>query len=77
MVSPVIDGEYTVRVLYDEGESDESNVVMIKETSVSGLDVKNKDVIYYDLDGFRVNNPESGKIYIRWCGGKVTKELYK
>ena len=77
VVSPVIDGEYTVRVVYDEGESDESNVVMIKKTSVSGLDVDNTDVIYYDLDGFRVNNPESGKIYIRWCGGKVTKELYK
>ncbi|MDE6669510.1 MAG: choice-of-anchor J domain-containing protein [Muribaculaceae bacterium] len=73
VVSPVVDGEYTVKVVYDEGESAESNVVLIKDLSVSGIVIDNSDIRYFDLNGFRVSKPEPGKIYIRQCGDKVTK----
>ncbi|MBD5357889.1 MAG: hypothetical protein HDR88_12925 [Bacteroides sp.] len=77
VVSPVADGDYMVRVVYDEGESADSNVVTIKNSSVSGITIENKEVRYYDLNGILVNDPEPGKIYIRQCGNKATKVRFR
>lgn len=74
IVSPIMEGDYTVRVVYDEGESVDSNVVEIRNTSISDIDT-DEDVIYYDLNGIRVSNPEPGKIYIRQTKDKTEKVI--
>ena len=68
-------GNYWVTAVYDAGESEASNTVII-EKQVTAIDeissVDDASRIYYDLQGRRVYTLQSGQIYI--CNGK--KILY-
>ena len=64
-VSPVEDGNYMVKVVYDEGESDASNIVAIKGNMVENILVDSESGDIYDLNGYKVNQTEKGRIYIR------------
>lgn len=64
-VSPIVYGKYTVRVVYDEGESDDSNEVMVINSGIDSIETSAEDdAVYYDLNGIRVPEPQEGKIYI-------------
>ena len=69
-------GNYWVTAVYDAGESEPSNVIIINEilpTAIDEVTVGNDaSNIYYDLQGRRVYTLQSGQIYI--CNGK--KILY-
>lgn len=57
-------GNYTVKVVYNTGESYGRSIFL----DVNGIDSvevdSNSDDAYYDLNGMCVRNPEPGKIYI-------------
>lgn len=63
-VKPAVSGRYTVRVLYLDGESDDSNVVIVDVSSVESLFGDSEELKFHDLNGHRVKCPEKGKIYI-------------
>lgn len=63
-VSPVVNGTYSVRAVYDEGESEASNKVEIGDSGVQGVKTDNASGAVYDIRGCKVNNLESGRIYI-------------
>ncbi len=73
-VENALDGDYTVTVVYNAGESGKSNIVNVVGTGVDNVSIDNQgaDVIY-DLFGRRVISPRAGQIYII-NGAKV---LYK
>ena len=55
--------------------------ILRSDEPTSGIDnittqEENLPIIYYNLQGVRVNNPANG-IYIRVQGNKATKELFK
>ncbi|MDE5794681.1 MAG: choice-of-anchor J domain-containing protein [Muribaculaceae bacterium] len=76
-VNPYSVGKYTVRTVYDEGESEDSNVVDIATVAVFELGTDDMESVYYDLNGFKITNPESGKVYIRRKGNTSEKVLIK
>lgn len=77
-LEPYSEGNYTVKAVYDEGESEDSNVVVIATGAVNGLGADDDmESVYYDLNGLKVDNPESGKVYIRRKGNTSEKVLFK
>ncbi|MDE5877333.1 MAG: choice-of-anchor J domain-containing protein [Muribaculaceae bacterium] len=66
--TPKAEGEmnYTVRVVYDRGESDHSNVATVNVDGVEmiEMDVDPSVVAVYDLQGRRVRNLTEGEIYV-------------
>lgn len=68
-------GNYWVTAVYDAGESEASNTVIIEKQVTAIDEISSADDasrIYYDLQGRRVYTLQSGQIYI--CNGK--KILY-
>lgn len=68
-------GNYWVTAVYDAGESETSNTVIIEKQVTAIDEISSADDasrIYYDLQGRRVYTLQSGQIYI--CNGK--KILY-
>lgn len=51
-------------MVYDEGESEASNKVEIGETGVRDVKSDNASGAVYDINGRKVSNPESGRVYI-------------
>lgn len=64
-VSPVEDGDYMVKAVYDEGESDASNIVSIKGSLINDISNHLDNGDMYDLNGYKVSKPAKGKVYIR------------
>lgn len=64
------DGNYWVTAVYDKGESDASNIVVVNvQTSINEIATGDAaSHIYYDLQGRRIYTPEAGQVYI--CNGK-------
>ncbi len=66
--------EYVVVAVYDRGISRASNVVRLLTTGINEIGVPSgDDAEYYNLQGFRVNVPVSGNIYIRRHNGMASK----
>lgn len=57
--------DYFVKVAYDKGESARSNVVTLGTAGIGTVTSDDTDGRIYDLRGYRVNNPQSGEVYIR------------
>ena len=70
-------GEYTVKAIFDRGESPMSESITLRATGVSLTEADNSEVRYFDVNGFEVKNPQPGSILIRVEGGKATKVLIK
>lgn len=73
-------GDYTTTT-YTEPERDDTEAAPLPEYAISGIELPWADDIegvseYYDLRGYRVATPESGKIYIVIKGNKAYKALY-
>lgn len=64
-VSPVVDGDYTVKAVYDEGESEASNVVTITGSGINEISNHLDSDTLYDLNGYKVKQTEKGRIYVR------------
>lgn len=68
-------GNYSVSVVYPEGESARTAEVNVNPDSIEGITVdSDAEAVYYNLQGIRVANPGNG-IYIRVQGGKTTKVI--
>ncbi len=64
---------YTVRVVYDRGESDHSNEVMVDYSGVGGIYVDGEDnEQYYDILGRKVSNDTKNQIIVK-RGEKVIR----
>ena len=64
IVDPAVDGHYTVRAFYLDGESEDSNVVVIDITGITEISESEMDGAFYNLSGIKVENPVRGRIYI-------------
>ncbi|MDE6648422.1 MAG: choice-of-anchor J domain-containing protein [Muribaculaceae bacterium] len=65
IVDPAVSGSYTVRAFYLDGESEDSNiVVIIATTGISDIRDTDKDDVFYDLMGIKVDRPVKGQLYI-------------
>lgn len=64
VVDPAVSGSYTVRALYFDGESEDSNVVVVDLSGISTVTESNNDGDFYTLHGVKVKNPIKGNIYI-------------
>ncbi|MDE7097142.1 MAG: choice-of-anchor J domain-containing protein, partial [Muribaculaceae bacterium] len=65
IVDPAVSGSYTVRAFYLDGESEDSNVVVIiATTGISDIRDTDKDEVFYDLMGIKVDRPVKGQLYI-------------
>ncbi|MDE5791718.1 MAG: choice-of-anchor J domain-containing protein [Muribaculaceae bacterium] len=64
-VSPVVDGDYMVKAVYDEGESEASNVVTITGSGINEISSHLDSDTLYDLNGYKVKQTEKGRIYVR------------
>ena len=70
-------GEYTVKAIFDRGESPMSESITLRATGVCLTDADNSEARYFDVNGLEVKNPQPGSILIRVEGGKATKVLIK
>ena len=68
---------YQVVVVYDKGRSAGSNAVSTSPSGIGSIAVESGNAVYYDLQGIRVDRPESGRIYIRVADGRASKVLVK
>ena len=64
IVDPAVSGSYIVRAFYLDGESEDSNVVVIATTGISDINDTDADDAFYDLMGIKVDLPVKGQIYI-------------
>ncbi|MDE6369813.1 MAG: choice-of-anchor J domain-containing protein [Muribaculaceae bacterium] len=64
VVTPIVNGKYVVKVVYDEGESDKSNEVIVESSGISTVEIETPNNVYYDLNGIMVKEPQDGRIYI-------------
>lgn len=68
-------GNYSVSVVYPEGESARTAELNVTPGSISGIVVDGEtEAVYFNLQGIRVANPGNG-IYIKVQGGKTTKVI--
>lgn len=77
LLSPMFEtriaGNYSVSVVYAEGESARTAELNIVPGSIDGIVVDNEaSAVYYNLQGIRVANPGNG-VYIKVQGGRTTK----
>lgn len=70
-------GKYMVRVVYDEGESADSNIVNLNSDGVRIISGEETEGILYDLHGYRVTTPEPGRIYIRRKGNSSFRVMIR
>lgn len=74
--APTEHGNYSVTVVYPEGESAPTPEVEFKGSGISNLSGENYTKIFYlDLFGNRIENPSEG-IFIRIANGKATKVIF-
>lgn len=52
-------------------------VAGVENVAVDSADNANAPIEYYNLQGMRVTNPETGRIYIKRQGNKASKVLYR
>lgn len=64
--------EYRVVAVYDKGMSAGSNSVTVITTGIGGV-TADRETEYFNLQGFRVEKPSPGNIYIRRQGGRADK----
>lgn len=64
IVDPAVAGSYTVRAFYLDGESEESNAVVIENAGISAMRDTDSDDAFYDLMGIKVDLPVKGQLYI-------------
>lgn len=64
VVDPAVSGSYTVMALYFDGESEDSNVVVVDLSGISTVTESNNDGDFYTLHGVKVKKPIKGNIYI-------------
>lgn len=57
-------GNYSVSVVYPEGESSASNPVSVSSVGISSVDAGDVPALYFNLQGFPVENPRKG-IFIK------------
>lgn len=69
-------GEFTVKAIFDRGESPLSEGLTLTPTGIS-TSVDDGDVRYYDVNGFEVKNPQPGSVLIRIQGSEATKVIVK
>jgi len=68
------DHTYHVAVLYSAGESQLGNPFNPYTSGVEAVSTDvNSPVVYYNLQGVRIDNPQPGQVYIRVSAGKASK----
>ena len=55
----------------------ESNTTGVEDVVTDEVEAQDAPVVYYNLQGVRVENPAAGAVYIRVQGDKVTKEYIR
>ena len=68
------EGNYSVTVVYPEGESERTAEMYFKPSGIDGIqgDTDKTGTVYYNLQGIRVDAPSNG-IFIRSHNGKTSK----
>ncbi len=67
------DGNYSVSVVYEDGESEPTAPIYVTTTSVGEISVAGEnEPVYYNLQGMRVDNPVNG-VFVKIHNGKSTK----
>ncbi len=68
---------YHVTAVYDKGESLPSNLFTIDPLGITSFESTAETPIYYNLQGVRIERPESGTLCIELKGGKSRKVVIR